>query len=191
VQSLPIRLGTQSEYLWAVIGTECGKITDTMFLNDCHSKVWTDQLAALWMKGRSGAGLIAAQIGCPVLYDYAALVSLLVKMSNMANFWVHAVQAVNHNNIVLDSARWQESLMTYFIELVPLLFYALVLDAMVTFAVRTTTPFDDDGTSFPGYQYVNCMLEDFDVLCNVNFKNERVPMTPLHGDSGAGFLANV
>ena len=190
MQSLP---GTQSEYLWGVIGTECGQITNVMSslsdhgLNPWHSAVWTDKLSDLWMKGRSAAGLIAAQLGCQVLYDYASLVPLLVKVSNVAIFMTHAVMANKHHN-VLESDHLLQSLRNMFLELLPLLFYALMLDAIVSFAVRVQSPFDDDRTAFPGFRYVNGLLEDFDIICNVDMKKEKIPMTPLHEDSGGGLL---
>jgi len=199
LQTMRALPGTQSEYLWGAIGTECGNIADTMQqlsghgLNPHFGAVWTEKLTELWMRGRSGAGLTAAQIGCPVLYDYAAMVPLFVRVTIIGLFAASAVQTANSHDLLMDRKHFAQSLLTVAAELWPLVFYALIFISLVITAIEAQSPFDDHRSSFPGFRYVHGLLEDFDILCNVDLKGlnrinrwrapvpQPVPVSSQHG----------
>ena len=189
MQSLP---GSQSKYLWAVIGTECGEIANTLLalgpkgLDPRLVAVWSDKLTDLWMRGRSGAGLTAMQLGCKLLFDYSAMVSLIIRVTMVSIIWVHAIQAAESHSIDFESEHLHQSALTILAELLPLLFYALMHIAVVNFAIDAQSPFNDAETAFPGCQYVNGLLEDFSILCNIDVKKEKGSMTAWRGNSGAG-----
>jgi len=191
MQSLP---GTQSEYLWAVVGTECGKIAKAVSklsdLDPALRRVWGDKLCDLWMRGRSGAGLTAAQIGCPVLYDYSSLVPLFVRLTITGIIAVHALQAADSHDIDLTNEHLAQNLLAVFVGLIPMLFYALILIALVIISIDAQNPFNDARTAFPGFRYINGLLEDFDILSNVDLKREGASRAERRPHSaGATFVA--
>ncbi len=170
------------------VASQCGTISKVMSstkLSPFLVGVYTDQLTKMWMKGRSGAGLTAAQLGCPVIYSYSVLVPLVVRLMIVLMMAVTTGQAVSEHNLDWNEKHWRQNLVTVITTMIPLLFYVLMQIVLLLIAINANSPFNDEETAFPGFRYINGLLEDFDILFNADAKLQK-PRMSLSTESPIG-----
>lgn len=178
--------GTQPEYLWSVIGTESAKIFEEMLeieTFDTYYRVLAiEELNHSWLHGRAGVGLIKEQLTCPIPYDYANAVSMLVMVNNIALFLVYAIASGKdwHAGDLGTQCAYASA------DFIALHLLALVYNVLTTLSARSNNPFDDGRVSFPGWRYIHKMLEDFEVMANIKHEQQGDSAKPAKRASGGG-----
>eukprot|EP01083_Nonionella_stella_P055588 146548_1 len=178
--------GSYPEYMWSLINRELEILKDeapTFMSSSLELSLQTQVL-----KGRSGAGLIAAQLGAQLPLTYAHGVTLLGKVYNVIlavtsgitfiNLYVADLKAANpgkYNGLATDEIIDEASMFFTFNAIMScfmLLIKTITISMLLVLCEHLSNPFDDDIISFPGLRYVKWIFMDFEILLGFSIRNQ-------------------
>jgi len=163
--------GSYPESLWSWIGSY---LTD-LYRAELVSPFMYQELLVQVAKGRGGAGLIGAQMGCQLPLTYVHAVNFMVKIQNTVcalstgyalskQLWFIKDQGGTSH---LEKVKgWQ---MTFHIiwGMMSVALTTMIYNAMLIVAAQMSNPFNQDVLSFPGLYYEKGVADDANFFYNM------------------------
>eukprot|EP01084_Bolivina_argentea_P315759 547162_1 len=168
--------GSYQEYMWSLVSREI------MILRHEFKKLVDDALARTLheqvLKGRSGAGLIAAQLGTQLPLTYAHGVTLMAKAYNgimcvtsaieFVHIWTQDLRDANPEKYTgLTTTQIIDEASIFFtwnviISCLALLVKTTSISMLLVLCQKISNPFDNDIIAYPGLKYVKWIYLDFE-----------------------------
>eukprot|EP01084_Bolivina_argentea_P114931 204508_1 len=185
IKSVP---ASHPEYVWHLIQCEL------LSLKHNHNKIYeisldnNISLQSQVLKGRSGAGLIGAQIGTQLPVTYAHFVTVIGKLLNISMcitmafdsvfVYIEDIHKLNPTNDSILNMTFYDIITDhgFFVSVFVALCWTLVktfgVCLLLLFCEKLSNPFDNDTISFSGTNFVYWIATDFDIMLGFDVRNE-------------------
>eukprot|EP01083_Nonionella_stella_P225474 801586_1 len=197
--------GSHPEYMWSLITRELEILKDEVpqFMSDGLELSLQTQV----LKGRSGAGLIAAQLGAQLPLTYAHGVTLLGKLYNVVlcvagaitfiNLYVHDLQNANpkkyeglQTHEIINESGYFFSF-NVILSCVTVLIKTCANSMLLVLCEHLSNPFDNNIMAYPGLRYIKWIFMDFEILLGFSIKHQFEHLLDEHYDNKGGIEPGV